>query len=91
MKNCVNCSNEAVYEYSVSKSLKLYYCVPHMPKFLRGKSDAGLKVKLIEKTIEVAVEPEPEPVEEVVEEPKPAPKKRAPKKKKVEESTDGAD
>lgn len=87
MITCVNCTTEAVYEYKVSKNLKLYYCVPHLPKFLKGKSDAGLKVKLIEKAVEVVEEP----VEETVEEPKPAPKKRAPKKKKVEESTDGAD
>jgi len=80
MITCVNCSTEAVYDYRVSSGLTLKYCTQHLPKFLKGRKDASLKVSIIEK-----------PKEEVVEEPKPAPKKRAPKKKKVEESTDGAD
>lgn len=79
MTTCANCPTEAVYEYSVTKSLKIYYCVAHIPRFLKGKKDASLKVKLVEKPAEV------------VEEPKPAPKKRTTKKKQVEESTDGAD
>lgn len=49
MTTCANCPTEAVYEYSVTKSLKIHYCVAHLPRFLKGKKDASLKVKLIEK------------------------------------------
>lgn len=42
MKTCVNCTNEAVYEYVISTSYSQFYCRKDLPKFLKEQARQGL-------------------------------------------------
>jgi hypothetical protein len=87
---CVNCSNNALFEYKVTQLKSFLYCDTHLPKFLDARKKAGLLTltnvfsEEKEKALEI-LSLEPAQVEESVEEPvveeETKPKKKAAKKK----------
>jgi hypothetical protein len=50
MTKCANCVATAVYEYKVTEDFKQYFCVPHLPGFLRGKTAQSMLVSIIKPT-----------------------------------------
>lgn len=70
MNTCSNCTADAYFQYAISASSNLYYCVAHLPKFLSSKNPSSLLVSKVEapvtkKTVTKAVA---EPTEDAVEE-----------------------
>lgn len=49
MIKCANCSKEAVYQYNVAEARVLYFCVPHLPGFLKGNTPASTLKSLVKK------------------------------------------
>ena len=39
---CVNCSNDAMYIYRITKLESIYYCGRDLPRFLEERRKAGL-------------------------------------------------
>ena len=39
---CVNCSNDAMYVYRITKLESIYYCGRDLPRFLEERRKAGL-------------------------------------------------
>lgn len=39
---CVNCSNDALYEYKISDVDSVFYCGKDLPRFLEPRRKAGL-------------------------------------------------
>jgi hypothetical protein len=38
---CVNCSNDALYQYKISDVDSMLYCGTHLPRFLESQRKAG--------------------------------------------------
>jgi hypothetical protein len=52
MLTCSNCSELAVYSYTISEDYHVHYCGQHLPRFLNSRRDAGL-LPLITATPEI--------------------------------------
>jgi hypothetical protein len=38
---CVNCGNDALYQYKISEVDSMFYCGTHLPRFLESQRKAG--------------------------------------------------
>jgi hypothetical protein len=47
MIKCANCSKDAVYQYNITDTYVVYYCLTDLPSFLKGKSPAASLKSLV--------------------------------------------
>lgn len=88
MISCANCTNDALYIYSLNEDVKTYFCATHVPGFLQAQKNAGLLPTVAEfDARKQAVLDSLGEGTNVLEEaaPKPTPKKVAKKKPSIED------
>lgn len=88
MTTCANCTNDALYIYSLNEDVKTYFCATHVPGFLRAQKNAGLLPTVAEfdarkQAVLDSLGEGTDVTGEVT--PKPAPKKAAKKRPTIED------
>jgi hypothetical protein len=68
MTKCANCPKEAVYQYNMTDSYVVYYCLTDLPSFLKGKSPAASLKSLVVSPAPKKKKADTTPVEETPEE-----------------------
>jgi len=88
MTKCANCTNDALYIYSLNADVHTYYCATHVPGFLRAQKNAGLlpTINDFESRKQAVLDSLGEGTDVTGEAtPKPAPKKAAKKRPTIED------